>query len=312
MDSGLGSDEDRRTRTKEQKQRHNQQLLSGCFIDAASLADEGEDANHKRTDERRQGSLIFQSSIPQFSMLQMSTEEHHLYPSVSSSCAAIPTLDSEPATPYNSIVQIEDEKVDIVPKTPLGFYVDLNNVEEAPSPPPSTSSKKNIFSMVIDFEAPKKDMPSRLSSSLTAHRKVKTEKINKPEKNKSTLATSSVSGSNSSCNGNYSSSSRRKLSNNSQENSNGLRKLSSSSDSSAHNPETILNTSDMKVADQCDKETSSKTSIPQEETKDMNLNCSERKINGCMSTEIVENVEDEKNLPQKEDNATSNNTQVSD
>lgn len=74
MDSGLGSDEDRRGRTKEQKQLRNQQLLSGCFIDAASLSDDA-DVDQRRNDERRQGALIFQSSIPQFSMLQMSGSE---------------------------------------------------------------------------------------------------------------------------------------------------------------------------------------------------------------------------------------------
>lgn len=72
MDSGLGSDEDRRgSRTKEEKQLHNQQLLSGCFIDAASLSDEAEVVDQRRSDERRQGALVFQSSIHQFSMLQM-------------------------------------------------------------------------------------------------------------------------------------------------------------------------------------------------------------------------------------------------
>lgn len=58
MDSGLGSDEERRVlrlttnpisssagsvaSTKEQKQRHNERLLIGCFIDASSLSDEAE------------------------------------------------------------------------------------------------------------------------------------------------------------------------------------------------------------------------------------------------------------------------------
>lgn len=180
MDSGLGSDEDRRTRTKEQKQRHNQQLLSGCFIDAASLTDDGEEINHRRTDERRQGALIFQTSIPNFSMLQMSSsQEHSDFPSMSNSCSSLPIAINDPNTPFNSIVQLDTERVDSASKTPLGFYVDLNDVEEAPSPTPSTSAKKNIFSMVIDFEAPKKDMPSRLSSSLTLRRRTLTENKNK-------------------------------------------------------------------------------------------------------------------------------------
>lgn len=180
MDSGLGSDEDRRTKTKEQKQRHNQQLLSGCFIDAASLTDDGEEISNRRTDERRQGALIFQTSIPNFSMLQMSSsQEHSDFPSMSNSCSSLPITINDPNTPFNSIVQLDAERADSASKTPLGFYVDLNDVEEAPSPTPSTSAKKNIFSMVIDFEAPKKDMPSRLSSSLTLRRRTLTENKNK-------------------------------------------------------------------------------------------------------------------------------------
>lgn len=303
MDSGLGSDEDKRTRTKEQKQRHNQQLLSACFIDAASLTDEGEESNHRRTDERRQGNLIFQSSIPQFSMLQMGSEEHQMYPSMSVSCSA---LESEPNTPYNSIVQIDDQKVEAAPKTPLGFYVDLNDVEEAPSPPPSTSSKKNIFSMVIDFEAPKKDMPTRLSSSLIAHRNTKTEKkMNKPmEKSKA----SSGSGSNSSFNGNCSSSCSdskvaRKLSVNGRGN---LRKSSSSSDSSAHNPEVNTNVAHVDNGDTSDVES---LVLPDEskEPTDVNLETPETKVNGYTSTEIT--VKQETKPEQVEDN-TANNAQV--
>ncbi|EFA01130.1 uncharacterized protein LOC659745 [Tribolium castaneum] len=155
MDSGLGSDEDRRGRTKEQKQLRNQQLLSGCFIDAASLSDDAE-VDQRRTDERRQGALIFQSSIPQFSMLQMAGNE------------AAPTY-PETSTPYNSIVHLEE---DASRKSPLGFYVDLNEVPDPPkTPPPATAAKKNIFSMVIDFEGPKKDKPTKLSSSLVSYKK---------------------------------------------------------------------------------------------------------------------------------------------
>lgn len=187
MDSGLGSDEDRRTSsssngggrttTKEQKQLHNQRLLSGCFIDASSLTDDGDVVEERRRDERRQGALIFQTSIPQFSMLQMSSSEDNCsYPvAPSSSCSSVPP--QEPSTPFNSIVQLDSE---VSCKSPLGFYVDLNDVETEPPAPPSSSSaaRKNIFSMVIDFEAPKKDMPSRLSSSLIAKRKVRDKKSN--------------------------------------------------------------------------------------------------------------------------------------
>lgn len=181
MDSGLGSDEERRTSngrttTKEQKQLHNQRLLSGCFIDASSLTDDGDISVERRRDERRQGALIFQTSIPQFSMLQMSSsEENCSFPvAPSSSCSSV--LPPEPNTPFNSFVQLENASC----KSPLGFYVDLNDVPA--EPPPSSSSStatKNIFSMVIDFEAPKKDMPSRLSSSLIARRKVRDKKPNK-------------------------------------------------------------------------------------------------------------------------------------
>lgn len=166
MDSGLGSDEDRRgSRTKEEKQLHNEQLLSGCFIDAASLSDDAEVVDQRRNDERRQGALIFQTSIPQFSMLQISslggpesTLAHH----------------AETSTPYNSIVQLDgSEDADQARnRSPLGFYVDLSQVPDTPQDT-STSSKKNIFSMVIDFEGPKKDKPVKLSSSCIAYKKPK-------------------------------------------------------------------------------------------------------------------------------------------
>lgn len=169
MDSGLGSDEERRGRTKEQKQRHNQQLLSGCFIDAATLSDETEITDQRRNDERRQGALLFQSSIPQFSMLQM--------PILSASCTSIPTSAScstDNTTPYNSIVHLDQENSSQKPS--LGFYVDLSDVGEPESSEPevsNASAKKNIFSMVIDFEAPKKDKPTCLSSSLRNGKKTK-------------------------------------------------------------------------------------------------------------------------------------------
>lgn len=100
MDSGLGSDEDGRAgqqhrATKEQKQLHNRRLLSGCFIDAASLTDDGEEAaavaaaeEERRRAERRQGALVFRTSIPQFSVLQMAEEGGRSFPVVpSSSCS---------------------------------------------------------------------------------------------------------------------------------------------------------------------------------------------------------------------------------
>lgn len=52
MDSGLGSDEDSRGRTREQKQLRNQQLLIGCFVHAASLSNDG-DVDQRRNVERK-------------------------------------------------------------------------------------------------------------------------------------------------------------------------------------------------------------------------------------------------------------------
>ncbi|CAG9855783.1 unnamed protein product [Phyllotreta striolata] len=156
MDSGLGSDDDHRTRTKEQKQLHNQQLLSGCFIDAASLSDDSEVVEQRRNDERRQGSMLFQTSIPHYSMVQMQPREFdsgsNSYPDTS--------------TPFNSIVHLDASEAERArSKSPLGFYVDLSDVPEASASPPSSSVKKNIFSMVIDFEGPKKEKPVKLSSN---------------------------------------------------------------------------------------------------------------------------------------------------
>lgn len=166
MDSGLGSDEDRKGRTKEQKQLRNQQLLSGCFIDAASLSDDAEVAVERRSDERRQGALIFKSSIPQFSMLQMSASSEP-------AAEAPQSYPESTSTPYNSIVHLDDEGDAGARKTPLGFYVDLNEMPEPPPKAASTDAKKNIFSMVIDFEGPKKDKPMKLSSSLISYKKNK-------------------------------------------------------------------------------------------------------------------------------------------
>ncbi|XP_018572131.1 uncharacterized protein LOC108911636 [Anoplophora glabripennis] len=170
MDSGLGSDEDRRGRTKEQKQLHNQQLLSGCFIDAASLSDDAEVVDQRRNDERRQGALLFQTSVPHFSMLQMSSSSEAR--SFSTSAGNL-TNYPDTSTPYNSIIQLDLDEPETSRKSPLGFYVDLSDVAEAPKTPPSASATKNIFSMVIDFEAPKKDKPTKLSSSFTTFRKSK-------------------------------------------------------------------------------------------------------------------------------------------
>lgn len=158
MDSGLGSDEERRGRTKEQKQRHNQQLLTACFLDTNGSSGNNNATSlengdvERRSQERRQGALLFQTSIPQYSTVHMPE------------C-------SPPDTPYNSIVHLENdetslESVDVLHKAPLGFYVDLSDVQDPEPPvPPTTSAKKNIFSMVIDFQAPKKDMPHRLRRS---------------------------------------------------------------------------------------------------------------------------------------------------
>ncbi|KAL3274890.1 hypothetical protein HHI36_019672 [Cryptolaemus montrouzieri] len=172
MDSGLGSDEDRKGRTKEQKQLRNQQLLSGCFIDAASLSDDA-DADQRRNDERRQGALIFQSSIPQFSMLQMSDSD--LSNNICNDDNATGNFE-ETSTPFNSIVHLDSD--DSARKSPLGFYVDLSEVPEIPKSAPVSGLRKNIFSLVIDFEAPKKEKPVSLSSSYIHHRRKKLSKQN--------------------------------------------------------------------------------------------------------------------------------------
>lgn len=170
MDSGLGSDDDHIGKTKEQKQLRNQQILSGCFIDASALSDEA-DIEERRHEEKRQGALIFKTSITQFSTLQMSTNgsiEEPVFPDNDRMLPKFP----ETSTPFNSIVNVEQNNPEASGrKTPLGFYVDLSEVLEAPKTPPSTL-KKNIFSMVIDFEAPKKQKPSSLSSSIVKNKKL--------------------------------------------------------------------------------------------------------------------------------------------
>ncbi|KAK5642514.1 hypothetical protein RI129_008681 [Pyrocoelia pectoralis] len=165
MDSGLGSDDEKRSRTKAQKQLQNEQkqLFSGCFIDATSLSDEG-DFEDRRNDERRQGALIFRSSIPQYSMLQMpSLDSGPASEELNRDIHEEKIDETETATPHNSIVQLDSE---IVRKTPVGFYVDLGDVEVVESSPAAPAEKKNIFSMTIDFNVPKREMPSRLSTSL--------------------------------------------------------------------------------------------------------------------------------------------------
>lgn len=225
MDSGLGSDEDRgKTRTKEQKQLRNQQLLSGCFIDAASLSDESEQvaaAEHRRKDERRQGALIFQSSIPQFSMLQITDpqqqqDEESCSNSIHNNYGSTQCMGNFPPetnTPYNSIVHLDmdEEEPETARKSPLGFYVDLSDVPvPASKTPPSSSAKKNIFSMVIDFEAPKKDKPTKLSSSYISKKSKAQNKTGLLGKCNSGSLSSSVSSINSTKDGCKASTSRQK------------------------------------------------------------------------------------------------------
>lgn len=83
-------------------------------------------------------------------------------------------------------------------KSSLGFYVDLNDIAPASEVKPETSKtenastesgesdKKNIFSMFIDFEAPKKTMPSRLSHSLFSSKKPSTSKCDSQQMSHST------------------------------------------------------------------------------------------------------------------------------
>lgn len=160
MDSGLGSDDDHKGRTKEQKQLRNQQLLNACSNNSLDICDNAEDSDQRqRTEERRQGALLFQRSIPQFSMLQITEpiEDRNFTDSRQ-------TLQlSETDTPYNSIEQIDPEDAE-TSKRSLGFYVDLNDISESQNVPTS-STTKNIFSMVIDFEEPKKNKPLKFTSS---------------------------------------------------------------------------------------------------------------------------------------------------
>lgn len=169
MDSGLGSDDEKRNRTKAQKQLQNEQkqLFSSCFIDATSLGDEGE-FEHRRNDERRQGALVFRSSIPQYSMLQMPHSESDQGSGSDMQDDKGEAHSIEITTPHNSFVQLEAE---VERKTPVGFYVDLGEVEVVETPPTAPVEKKNIFSMVIDFNVPKREMPSRLSTSLYGKKK---------------------------------------------------------------------------------------------------------------------------------------------
>lgn len=170
MDSGLGSDDDHRGRTKEQKQLHNQ-LLSGCLASDDGFSNSTENHDQRRNDERRQGALLFQRSIPQFSMLQISEpcEDNNF-----SIPQNISSHFSETDTPYNSIEleAVGSEETEAARKSPLGFYVDLSEITDVNADPSSSNATtKNIFSMVIDFEGPKKEKPIKLSSSLATHRK---------------------------------------------------------------------------------------------------------------------------------------------
>lgn len=160
MDSGLGSDDDHKGRTKEQKQLRNQQLLNACSNNSLEICNNAEHSDQRqRTDERRQGALLFQRSIPQFSMLQITEplEDRNFTDSRQT------LLLSETDTPYNSIEQIDPEDAE-TSKRSLGFYVDLNDISESQNVPTS-STTKNIFSMVIDFEEPKKNKPLKFTSS---------------------------------------------------------------------------------------------------------------------------------------------------
>lgn len=160
MDSGLGSDDDHKGRTKEQKQLRNQQLLNACSNNSLEICNSNEHLDQRqRSDERRQGALLFQRSIPQFSMLQISepTEERNFTNSTQ-------TLHfSETDTPYNSIEQTDPDEAETSRRS-LGFYVDLNDISESQTVPTS-STTKNIFSMVIDFEEPKKAKPIKFTSA---------------------------------------------------------------------------------------------------------------------------------------------------
>lgn len=174
MDSGLGSDDDHKGRTKEQKQLRNQQLLNACSNNSLDTCNSVEHSDHRqRSDERRQGAMLFQRSIPQFSMLQISEpiEDRNFTDSTQ-------TLHlSETDTPYNSIEQIDPEDAETSRRS-LGFYVDLNDISESQTVPTSTTTK-NIFSMVIDFEGPKKNKPVKLTSSFSSSKKSKPQLRNK-------------------------------------------------------------------------------------------------------------------------------------
>ncbi|XP_018325420.1 uncharacterized protein LOC108737198 isoform X2 [Agrilus planipennis] len=192
MDSGLGSDDERRHRTKEQKQQQNQQrqLFSSCFIDASTLGDES-DQDIPPNDERSQGSLIFQNSIKQYSMLQMDHPRALFCGNASSSVET--HVENEPATPFNSIVQVESDTTEISHRTPVGFFVDLTTIEEPPSSIKETKEKqKNLFSLVIDFKEPKREMPSKLSDSLYNRHRAK-KKTTKQEKEISSSKSSLIS-----------------------------------------------------------------------------------------------------------------------
>lgn len=187
MDSGLGSDDDHKGRTKEQKQLRNQQLLNARSNNSLDLCNNADNTDQRqRTDERRQGALLFQRSIPQFSMLQIAepTEDGNLTDSTT-------TLHlSETDTPYNSIEPIDSDAE--TSRRSLGFYVDLNEISESQTVPTS-STTKNIFSMVIDFEGPKKTKPIKFSSSAKKPKPQLKNKLTLSSKDSAKLSSSSSS-----------------------------------------------------------------------------------------------------------------------
>lgn len=79
----------------------------------------------------------------------------------------------------------EQKEVKTSNKSSLGFFVDFTDVpkpvKKAAPPEPEPDIKKNIFSMSIEFQAPKKGMPSRLSQSLSVKKQTLNESAQKNE-----------------------------------------------------------------------------------------------------------------------------------
>lgn len=83
----------------------------------------------------------------------------------------------EPSLEHENSQKVENAQTKSSNKSSLGYYIDFNDIpNEKDKKPPvvkdesEKSNKKNIFSMCIDFQAPKKGIPSRLSQSLYAKR----------------------------------------------------------------------------------------------------------------------------------------------